>query len=106
SPFGILSRVSGATFSARERLATRPSIDVPAPSVDVEERLLDRLAPASRFAGRRQRLSALRGRWMYFYTDLKGEGNGLIGVNINTGVPERAIPLSDPDQRFISDEAL
>jgi outer membrane protein assembly factor BamB len=111
TPFGILSRASGATFSAPERLPTRPSIDVPAPSVDVEERLLDGLDPAarlealSRFAGRRQRLSALRGHWMYFYTDLKGDGNGLIGININTGVPERAVGLSDPDQRFISDEA-
>jgi outer membrane protein assembly factor BamB len=111
SPFGILSRAGTLAQSTRERLATRPSIEVPAPSVDVEERLLDRLDPASRlealsrFAGRRQRLSALRGRWMYFYTDLKGGGNGLIGVNINTGAPERAVGLNEPDQRFISDEA-
>ena len=84
---------------------------MPTPSVDVEEQLLDRLDPAaraqtlSRFAGRRKQLAALRGQWMYFYTDLKGAGNGLLGVNVNTGAPERSVALSDPDQRFISDEA-
>lgn len=40
---------------------------------------------------------------MYFYTELN-RGNGLVGVNVNTGTPERAIRLGDPDERFISDE--
>jgi hypothetical protein len=76
----------------------------------VEERLLDRLDPAhqlerlSRFLWRRRRLATLRGEWMYFYTDLP-KGNGLVGVNVNTGVAERAVRLSDLDERFISDEA-
>src|SRR5262249_53754577 len=48
SPFGVLARAGSMTYSARDRLTTLPSIDVPAPSVDVEDRLLDRLDPASR----------------------------------------------------------
>src|SRR4029453_18809343 len=48
SPFGILSQAGSAAYTARERLATRPSIDVPTPSVDVEGQLLDRLDPAAR----------------------------------------------------------
>ena len=58
----------------------------------------------SRFLWRRRRLATLRGNWMYFYTELP-KGNGLRGVNVNTGVAERAVRLSDPDERFISDEA-
>ena len=81
---------------------------------DVEERLLDRLDPSrqlerlSRFLWHRDRLATLRGEWMYFYTDLKGRsgggGHGLAGININTGRAERAVPLEDPDERFIADE--
>ena len=41
---------------------------------------------------------------MYFYTELP-KGNGLLGVNVNTGVAERAVRVSDLDERFISDEA-
>jgi hypothetical protein len=74
---------------------------------------LDRLDPAhqlerlSRFLWHRDRLAALRGNWMYFYTDLKGRGgNGLAGVNIHTGATERQIRLRDLDERFITDEAL
>ena len=67
-------------------------------------RQLDRL---SRFLWHRERLAALRGQWMYFYTDLKTrDGNGLAGVNINNGRTEREIRLSDLDERFIADEAL
>ena len=73
---------------------------------------MDRLDPArqlerlSRFLWRQRQLAALRGQWMYFYTDLKdrGDGNGLVGVNINSGEAERALRLSDPDERFINDE--
>ncbi len=78
---------------------------------DVQDRLLDRLDPSrqlerlSRFLWRRERLATLRGEWMYFYTDLKGVGgHGLAGVSIHTGRAERAVPLSDPDERFIADE--
>ncbi len=41
---------------------------------------------------------------MYFYTDTRS-GRGLLGVNVNTGMPSRSVRLSDPDERFISDEA-
>jgi hypothetical protein len=41
---------------------------------------------------------------MYFYTDLQ-RGNGLLGVNVNTGVADRAVRISDLDERFVSDEA-
>ena len=109
STFGILAR-------ARQVSASRPRVAVPRPSVtvksgDVEDRLLDKLDPAhqlerlSRFLLRTRRLAALRGDWMYFYTDL-GRGNGLLGVNINTGADERSIRLSAPDDRFLSDEVL
>ena len=90
---------------------SRPSIpSVPRPSVDAEDRLLDRLDPArqldrlSRFLWRRRRLAELQGQWMYFYTELRGGGRGLVGVNVNTGEAGRAVRLSEPDARFISDE--
>jgi outer membrane protein assembly factor BamB len=61
----------------------------------------------SRFLWHRERLAALRGQWMYFYTDLKGrEGNGLAGVNVNNGRTEREIRLSDLDDRFVTDEVF
>src|SRR5687767_2394946 len=67
-------------------------------------RQLDRL---SRFLWHREQLAALRGQWMYFYTDLKTrDGNGLAGVNINNGRTEREVRLSDLDERFFADEAL
>jgi outer membrane protein assembly factor BamB len=79
---------------------------------NVEERLLDRLDPAhqldrlSRYLWHRERLAALRGEWMYFYTNLSRGGNGLAGVNINNGRTEREIKLNDLDERFVTDEAL
>ena len=105
--FGLLSR-------ARQLPAVlRPEISAPRPSIDVEERLLDRLDPAlrleqlSRHLWRRRRLAALRGNYMYFYTELKtaGGGRGLAGVNLDTGRVGRAVRLSDPDERFVSDES-
>src|SRR5207244_7221206 len=107
--FGILSR-------ARQLSTSRPRVTLPRPSVevksgDVEDRLLEKLDPAhqlerlSRILLRTRRLAALRGDWMYFYTDL-GRGNELLGVNINTGAGERSIRMSAPDNRFISDEVL
>ncbi len=83
---------------------------IPRPTLDVEERLLDRLDPAqqlerlARFLWRRRQLATLRGNWMYFYTGLNS-GNGLVGINVNTGKLERTVRLSDPDEQFISDEA-
>ena len=102
SSFGLLSR-------AREVPSIRTP-RIPRPSVDVEDRLLDRLDPAhqlerlSRFLWRRQRLATLRGNWMYFYTELP-RGTGLLGVNVNTGVADRAVRVTELDERFISDEA-
>ncbi len=111
SSYGLLSRARQMQNVRVPTTMPRPSM--PRPSVDVEERLFDRLDPAtqlerlSRFLFRRKRLAALRGDWMYFFTDLKGRegGRGLLGVNLNTGATDRAIRLSDPDERFISDEA-
>jgi hypothetical protein len=104
STFGLLNRA--------RQVSSGRSPNIPRPSVNIEERLLERLDPAtqlerlSRFLWRRRQLATLRGQWVYFYTDLKsrGEGNGLVGVNINSGIAERALGLSDPDERFISDE--
>lgn len=107
--FGVASRLRGLS-------ATRPRVSIPRPrpsvnSEDVGERLLDRLDPASqldklaRFFWRRDRLAALRGTRMYFYTDLEGlGGNGLAGVNIHNGRTDVRLRLSDLDERFITDE--
>lgn len=104
--YGVLARARQASEFTTPRLPRMPR-----PSVDVQERLLDRLDPAhqlerlSRFLLRTRRLAALRGDWMYFYTSLRG-GNGLVGVNINTGASERSIRMSAPDERFLSDEGV
>jgi outer membrane protein assembly factor BamB len=102
--YGVANRVGRA-----RRTLQQPRL--PDISVDVEERLLDRLDPAhqldrlSRFLWRRQRLAVLRGEYMYFYTELEREGGrGLAGVNLNTGRTERAIRLNDPDYRLTTDE--
>lgn len=110
--FGVISRI-------RDRGSiTAPSVPSPRDLVrnrtaEVDERLLDKLDPArqlerlSRFLWHRDRLAALRGNWMYFYTDLQTQdGNGLAGVNIHTGETEREIRLRDLDERFVTDEAL
>ncbi|HEY5838157.1 MAG TPA: PQQ-binding-like beta-propeller repeat protein [Pyrinomonadaceae bacterium] len=106
--FGVASRMrpNMPNIAVRERLTRRPS-------VNIEERLLDRLDPArqlerlSRFLWHRERLAALRGDRMYFYTDLKGvDGNGLAGVNIHTGATDRAIRIKDLDERFVTDEVV
>lgn len=112
--YGILAQARQTSIS-RPRVAI-PSGSIPRPSIeahsgDVEDKLLEKLDPAhqlerlSRFLLRTRRLAALRGDWMYFYTDL-GHGNGLLGVNINTGTDERSIRMSAPDNRFVSDEVL
>jgi outer membrane protein assembly factor BamB len=100
--YGIASRVRGGSVTTNRRNTN-----------GIEERLLDRLDPSrqldrlSRFLWHRERLATLRGQWMYFYTDLKNrDGNGLAGVNVNNGRTEREVPLSDLDERFVTDEAL
>jgi outer membrane protein assembly factor BamB len=104
STFGVLSRARRASIP---NVATRPRVS----GGDVSERLLDRLDPASqlarlsRFLLRTRRVAALRGRWMYFYTSLRGGGRGLVGVSVDSGQASREVRLSDPDMRFISDEA-
>ncbi|HEY6046917.1 MAG TPA: PQQ-binding-like beta-propeller repeat protein [Pyrinomonadaceae bacterium] len=106
--FGVAARarpnLSLPDIRVRERLAERRPHNV-------EDRLLDRLDPAhqlerlSKFLWHRERLAALRGDWMYFYTDLKGvDGNGLAGVNIHTGATDRAVRLNNLDERFVTDE--
>ena len=110
--YGVASRLRGLA-TTRPRISMPSVPRIPRPSVnteDVGERLLDRLDPASqldklaRFFWRRERLAALRGTHMYFYTDLKGMGNGLAGVNIHSGRTDVRVRLGDPDERFITDE--
>ena len=122
--FGVISRVrnlsrSGASMPSLPSMPSGSSIPSPGDFVrrrttgNIDERLLDRIDPAhqlerlSRFLWHKDRLAALRGQWMYFYTDLKGvDGNGLAGVNIHTGETQRQIRLRELDERFITDEAL
>jgi outer membrane protein assembly factor BamB len=107
-PYGIAMRA----YRTRSAINTirSPQIIV---DVDIEERLFDRLDPShqldklSRFLWRRQRLAVVRGRHMYFYTELKTEGGrGLAGVNLNTGETQRLIRLNEPDPRLTADEVL
>ena len=107
--FGIASRLGG---SGSIRNVPAGSL-IRGRTADVQDRLLDRLDPAhqlerlSRFLWHRDRLAALRGNWMYFYTDLKSRGgHGIAGVNVNTGETEREIRLNDLDERFVTDEPL
>ena len=100
-PRDMLRQKSASVITSRSRTAGN----------NVEQRLLDRIDPAeqlarlSRFLLHRDRLAALRGQWMYFYTDLKGYGgHGLAGVNINNGRADRVVRMGDVDERFISDE--
>jgi outer membrane protein assembly factor BamB len=109
STYGVLSRVRRGV-STPTNVLTRPRVSTPSGG-DVSERLLDRLDPStqlarlSRFLMRTRRLAALRGRWMYFYSSLNGGGRGLVGVDVETGRASREVRLSDPDERFVSDEA-
>ncbi|HEX8632516.1 MAG TPA: PQQ-binding-like beta-propeller repeat protein [Pyrinomonadaceae bacterium] len=111
TPYGIAARARAA---ANFRLPDAPRAtisDLPRPSArDLDERLLERLDPASqlarlsRFLWRRERLAALRGQWMYYYTNLKSGGHGLAGVNLNNGRTERELRLEHPDPRFTTAE--
>jgi outer membrane protein assembly factor BamB len=109
--FGIASRVRGLPTVTRPNVSA--NIGSRVRSVEVEDSLLDRLDPArqldrlSRFLWHRDRLAALRGQWMYFYSDLKSRGgHGLAGVNVNTGRTEREVRLGDLDERFVTDETI
>ena len=115
APYGLASRVRQAAGYRLPRASVSGVSSLPRPALpaarDVEERLLDRLDPAnqlarlSRFLWRRERLAALRGQWMYYYTDLKNAGgNGLAGVNLNDGRTGRELRLERPDPRFTTDE--
>jgi hypothetical protein len=90
--------------SVRDRLVERRPRNL-------DERLLDRIDPAhqlerlSKFLWHQDRLATLRGNWMYFYTDLKRTGgHGLAGINIQSGIVDREVRLSDLDERFVTDE--
>jgi outer membrane protein assembly factor BamB len=109
--FGIASRIRGVSTGpgGSETLANLSRRR----TAGVEDRLLDRLDPShqlerlSRFLWHRDRLAALIGHWMYFYTDFQNQGgHGLAGVNVNTGRTEREIRLGDFDERFVTDEVL
>jgi len=115
TPYGLATRAREAANFGVPRMPRANISDLPRPAApsarDVEERLFDRLDPAnqlarlSRFLWRRERLAALRGQYMYFYTDLKrAGGNGLAGVNLNNGRTERELRLGLPDARFTTDE--
>lgn len=119
--FGAAARVRNrfsAGLPSLPSLPSRPQMPSAADLVrrrttDIDERLLDRLDPAhqlerlSRFLWHRDRLAALRGQYMYFYTELKDiDGNGLAGVNIHNGRTQRKIRLKELDERFVTDEAL
>ncbi len=93
-----------ATASSRRNRSSRFERFDPVVSRIDPAHQLERL---SRFLWHRERLAALRGQWMYFYTDLDTrDGNGLAGVNINNGRTEREIRLSDLDDRFVTDEVF
>ena len=115
TPYGLATRAREAASFGAPRLPRANISDLPRPSAptgrDVEERLFDRLDPAnqlarlSRFLWRRERLAALRGQYMYFYTNLpRAGGDGLAGVNLNNGRTERELHLGLPDARFTTDE--
>lgn len=107
--FGIASKLKGGSGGGNISVASQTR----SRTVGVEDRLLDRIDPAnqldrlSRYLWHKDRLAALRGQWMYFYTDLDNKsGNGFAGVNINNGRTDREIRIKELDERFITDEVL
>lgn len=108
--YGVLSRLD-ATQRTLRSVRSRQINPGAIIDVDVEERLLDRLDPSSqltklsRFLFRRKQLAALRGKHLYFFTNLQNDaGKGLAGVNLNTGETERTIRTNEPDPRLTTDE--
>ncbi len=108
--YGVASRVR----NAQGLNVSRPNLNIKptSPSVDVQEKLLDKLDPIrqaerlSAYLLQRKRLAELRGNFMYFYTDLPKpfDKKGLIGVNVQDGYDARFILVGEPDARFITDE--
>jgi outer membrane protein assembly factor BamB len=110
--YGAMASASNLGNIRRPALPTYHPAVPTVSDADARESLFDRLDPAhqldrlSDYFLRRKRLSELRGQFMYFYTDLPKpyDRKGLAGVNINTGMTQRFITLSDPDPQFVSDE--
>ena len=105
---GMTAFRTATAFSNLQSLATMATRNRRAPlsrfnRYGIASRQLDRL---SRFLWHRERLAAVRGQWMYFYTNLDRGGNGLAGVNVNNGRTEREVRLPDLDERFVTDEVL
>jgi outer membrane protein assembly factor BamB len=108
--YGVASRVR----DAQGLQISRPNINLKptSPSIDVQEKLLDKLDPIrqaerlSNYLLQRKRLAELRGNYMYFYTDLPKpfDKKGLVGVNIQDGYDARFILVGEPDARFVTDE--
>jgi outer membrane protein assembly factor BamB len=107
-PFGLAARLN--SLPARPGLSDVRGRVAGRARNEAEDQFFDRLDPArqldklARYLWRRERLATLRGEWMYFYTDIPQAGNGLAGVNLNTGQTLRHIPLTDLDARFLTDE--
>jgi outer membrane protein assembly factor BamB len=99
------SQIRSNIFSGAVRRAT-PSRE------SLQESFLNRIDPIrqverlSDYLLKRKRLAALRGNYMYFYTDLPKpfDRKGLIGVNVHTGRDARFVLVSEPDARFTIDE--
>ena len=105
---GMTAFRTATAFSNLQSLATMATRNRRAPlsrfnRYGIASRQLDRL---SRFLWHRERLAAVRGQWMYFYTSLDRGDNGLAGVNVNNGRTEREVRLPDLDERFVTDEVL
>ncbi|MBX3294163.1 MAG: PQQ-binding-like beta-propeller repeat protein [Acidobacteria bacterium] len=110
----LASRIEGLAVVRPSSLVRRAAGRALPSGSEVRESILDRLDPvrqAERLSDhllRRERLAELRGRHMYFFTDLPrpADRRGLIGVNIHTGRDERRILISEPDPQFFTDESL
>ena len=108
---GLDSRSSYANLQSLATMSNRRRSSSRFERFGIAKRIQDRVDPStqlerlSRFLWHRERLATLRGQWMYFYTSLD-RGNGLAGVNVNTGQTDREVRLSDLDERFVIDEVL
>ena len=108
---GLASRSSYSNLQSLATMSNRRRSSSRFERFGIARRIQDRVDPSSqlerlsRFLWHRERLATLRGQWMYFYTSL-GRGNGLAGVNLNTGQTDREVRLSELDERFVTDELL
>lgn len=109
---GLAARSSFTNLQSLATASNRRQTSSRFKQFGVARRVRDRVDPArqldrlSRFLWHRERLATLRGQWMYFYTNLSRGGNGLAGIDINTGRTDREVRLPDLDERFVTDEAL